>query len=639
MQFKYPELLWALLLLLIPIIIHLFQLRRYKRTAFTNVSLLQKVVSQTRKSQLLKKWLLLVSRLLLFGFVILAFAQPYLADERKFRESEKTIYLDDSFSMQARTENGELLELAVQDLLKGLNPDEQLNLFTNVETFSNVAPAAIQNELIGLSHTYNQLGLNEIVLKAGSLFSSDNASEKLLLVVSDFQERMYQAIDSLKDMEVHMVKLQPEPITNISLDSIFISNQTPTQLELKATLTSTGIVETTPVSMWNADTLIAKTAARFTEGGNAQVVFSLPKDIVIDGKVGINDAGLNYDNQIYFNINKKEKIRVMAIGPEPASFLQRIFNEDEFDLEQYQLSDLNYSSIDRQNMVILNELSSVPTALQNALQAFTASGGSLVIIPAEQADLNTYNQLLINLTNSRFTGQMEAEHQITNISFEHPVFNDVFEKSVTNFQYPTVNSYFGIQSADPIILGYENGDPFLVGEQGIFVFTSPIGPPHSNFINSPLIVPTLYNMGALSLKLPALYHLLSSSTKIDIPVSLSQDEIAKVIKDNYEFIPLQQSFSNKTSLDFEAYPEQDGIFDIVLNDSLISRISFNYPRGESQLTYADISALTEATNRNNISDFLISIEKRNSVKQLWLPFVILALLFVIAEVLIQKFIK
>ena len=42
MLFKHPELLWALLLLLIPIFIHLFQLRRFKKTPFTNVKILKK---------------------------------------------------------------------------------------------------------------------------------------------------------------------------------------------------------------------------------------------------------------------------------------------------------------------------------------------------------------------------------------------------------------------------------------------------------------------------------------------------------------------------------------------------------------------------------------------------------------------
>ena len=76
MQFKYPELLWALLLLLIPIIIHLFQLRRFQKEAFTNVKLLKHIKLQTRKSSQLKKWLTLLTRLLLLACIIVAFTQP-----------------------------------------------------------------------------------------------------------------------------------------------------------------------------------------------------------------------------------------------------------------------------------------------------------------------------------------------------------------------------------------------------------------------------------------------------------------------------------------------------------------------------------------------------------------------------------
>ena len=638
MQLKYPELLWALLLLLIPIIIHLFQLRRYKKTPFTNVILLQKVVSQTRKSQELKKWLLLATRLLMFASLILAFAQPYLAAEGALLKKDRTIYLDDSFSMQARTENGALLQLAVQDLIKGLPPDDDIRLFTNVETYTDVSPAAIKNELIGLPHTYNQLSIEDIMLKAGTM-KNDDVNGMELLVISDFQERMYGFGDTLPSDDVHLIQLKPETVSNISIDSIFINNQTPTQLELKASLTSTGDVEDTPVSMWNADTLIAKTAANFTEQGKAEVIFSLPKDAVIDGKVEINDNGLSYDNQIYFNINKKEKIRVLSIGPGPSSFLERIYDPEEFIFDHFALNDLNYSLIERQNLVLLNQLNSIPVALQNALKAFSSAGGSIVVIPGENADLGTYNPFLSNYTATRFEEIIETEHQITDISFSHPLFDNVFEQTVSNFQYPLVKSYYKTSSGLAPVLRFDNGDPFLLGNDDIYIFTTPINPKQTNFMNSPLIVPTMYNMGAMSLRLPALYHLLSSSTEIDIPISLPRDEIAKVVKDAYEFIPLQQSFSNKTSLDFEEYHAEDGIFDIVIKDSLISRISFNYPREESALKYADISSSPMATRSENVAELLSSIENENKVKELWLPFVILALIFAFAEVLIQKLIK
>ena len=81
MQFLHPEFFYALPALLIPVLIHLFQLRRFKVQAFTNVALLEKIRLQTRKSSQLKKWLILIVRLLAIGCIILAFSQPFLSNQ------------------------------------------------------------------------------------------------------------------------------------------------------------------------------------------------------------------------------------------------------------------------------------------------------------------------------------------------------------------------------------------------------------------------------------------------------------------------------------------------------------------------------------------------------------------------------
>ncbi|HSJ12255.1 MAG TPA: BatA domain-containing protein, partial [Gillisia sp.] len=65
MQFIHPEVLFALFLLIIPVIVHLFQLRKFRKESFTNVKFLKKLSRQTRKSSQLKKWLVLATRLLL----------------------------------------------------------------------------------------------------------------------------------------------------------------------------------------------------------------------------------------------------------------------------------------------------------------------------------------------------------------------------------------------------------------------------------------------------------------------------------------------------------------------------------------------------------------------------------------------
>ena len=114
MQFKHPELLYALFLLLIPIFIHLFQLRKFQKIDFTNVAFLKKVNIQTRKSSKLKKWITLLLRLLALACIILAFAQPFTASKTALNTQKETVvYIDNSFSMQAKGANGPLLQLSL----------------------------------------------------------------------------------------------------------------------------------------------------------------------------------------------------------------------------------------------------------------------------------------------------------------------------------------------------------------------------------------------------------------------------------------------------------------------------------------------------------------------------------------------
>ncbi|MBV1887908.1 MAG: BatA domain-containing protein, partial [Urechidicola sp.] len=103
MQFKHPEILYGLLLLIIPIIVHLFQFQRFVKTPFTNVKFLKEIILQTRKSSQLKKWIILLLRLGAFSALIFAFSQPYFSDKSENVELNTIIYLDNSLSMQSKT--------------------------------------------------------------------------------------------------------------------------------------------------------------------------------------------------------------------------------------------------------------------------------------------------------------------------------------------------------------------------------------------------------------------------------------------------------------------------------------------------------------------------------------------------------
>jgi hypothetical protein len=189
------------------------------------------------------------------------------------------------------------------------------------------------------------------------------------------------------------------------------------------------------------------------------------------------------------------------------------------------------------------------------------------------------------------------------------------------------------------VLGYSDASPFLSGRPGFYVFSSPLSGSESNFINSPLVVPTFYEMGKQSLALPDLYYSLGDRSEVDVSVPMAQDQIIKVAREGYEFIPLQQSFANKTRLTFIDNPVEHGTYSVLVKGDTLKQISFNYPREESNLTYSDPSKMANISMKENIEELFSDLAEENRVESLWKWFVILALIFILAEVGIQKFIR
>ncbi|WP_166522443.1 BatA domain-containing protein [Flagellimonas ochracea] len=639
MQFKHPEILWALFLLLIPIVIHLFQLRRFQKTPFTNVAMLQKVVSESRKSNILKKWLLLLTRLLLLASLVLAFAQPFTANLSGLREKETVVYLDNSFSMHARSNGLTLLQKAVQDLIKNLDEETKLSLFTNEKTFRDVNIKNIQNSLLSLPYTYRQLTIDEIQNKSKTLFSKSTASQKDLIVISDFQKRMTPSIDTSDSLlTVHFVPLRPKNNRNVVIDSIYLQAEGSSQSTMRVLLSGGDFNEDLPISLYNGEILIAKSSAKFNNRGTANVVFSIPFGEVINGNLRIADNGLHYDNQFYFNIDQKPKVNVLVISDLDDDFLERIYTEDEFNFSRNSLDQLNYSMLDKQHVVVLDNLKVIPSSLQQILYTFHSNGGTVIIIPSIASDLNSYSQFLSGFGDIKMMEYLQNNGRITSISFQHPLYKNVFEKEVNNFQYPTVNQFYRIQSKLPTILEIQGNIPFLMGKEGFYLFSASLELSNSNFKNSPLIVPTFYNMGISGLKTPAIYHTLGQRTIVDIEVELAGDNILKASKEGNEFIPQQQRFSSRVQLTFNENPTTDGIYTIHENGRLLRNISFNYPRNESSLDYFDLESNVPDNSHDSVASLFQYLKAESSIAAYWKWFVILALLLALLEVIIQKFV-
>ncbi|SKB44844.1 BatA domain-containing protein [Maribacter arcticus] len=637
MQFKYPEILWGLLLLLIPTLIHLFQLRRFKKTPFTNVKFLKQVVTESRKSSTLKKWLLLLARLGLLAALVIAFAQPFIANESALQEKETVFYLDNSFSMNGEIENGNLFKNTIQEFIKAIPKDQRFTLFTNNQVFKDVEIKDIQNDLLNLNVTSEQLGVAEIVLKGNTYFSNEAGIQKNLVLISDFQQRMgaIQKVDSISNVNITYIKPANNKIINTSIDSVFIGDRTNGTIELVAQLSTNSSEQTVPVSLFNEEVLIAKTAAKFDDIKNAEVRFTVNANDVILGKVALTDTGLDYDNQFYFNLDKKSKIKVLVISNSSADFLNRIYSNDEFTLTSSSLEQLNYSTIDNQDLVVLNEIQKIPNSLITAIKSFSTNGGTYVLIPAIDGDLNSYNELA-TLNNSRYVNAIVQEMAISTIKTEHPIFANVFDKNVTDFQFPKVKERFKITTKNPIAIEFQNKEPFLIGSNNAYFFAASINNDNSNFKNSPLIVPTFYNMGINSLKLLPLYASLRNQVEIELPITLQQDDIIKIANEKNEFIPQQRVLPKKVQINFIENPKEAGIYRIMHNDNTIRHISFNDNRKESELLYSQIPV---ENNNSSLSDFFLESQKNNAINEFWKWFAILALAFVLIETLLQRFLK
>ena len=641
MLFKYPEIFWALFLLLIPIIVHLIQLRKFRKTPFTNVRLLQKVTAQSSKTRSLKRWLLLFSRMLLFSMLILAFSGPYLAGKEAEKSKETIIYLDNSFSMQAKTADRSLLESAIQDLVKQIPESFEFTLFTNDRVFSKTRLKDIQNELLTLSLTYKQLRFEEVGVKAKSLLGNTEEQAGELIIISDLQNRFLDAANPVpvSGLNTRLVALRPGELSNIVLDSMLIANSTPEQIELSVKLTaSRADIESVPVSLYDGNQLIAKSAALFEDGTDSQMLFTLSTNVVKNGRIEIVDSGLSYDNVLYFSINPPNKTKVLHIGSKENNFLPRIFVDDEFDYLSTRDDQVNYSELASQNLIVLDELNTISTALENAVKDFVENGGNVVIIPGENIDYDAYNGLLSDLTLPLLDSLVIGDRNITSISFNHPLYKNVFESEISNFNYPKSSRSYRLKGSAPFILGYQDNMPFLIEQSGSYLFTAPLSGDHSTFRNTPLIVPTFYAMAWNSLKLPQLYQVLTGFTLADIPWIAGGDDIVKLRKGNYEFIPLQKRYANKTSLTFTDEPESAGNYSVQVGEQVLTQMSFNYPREESELQYAD-AALTNLEVSQSIPELFETLEKEGRITELWKWFVIFAMFFALAEVLIQKLVK
>jgi hypothetical protein len=218
---------------------------------------------------------------------------------------------------------------------------------------------------------------------------------------------------------------------------------------------------------------------------------------------------------------------------------------------------------------------------------------------------------------------------------------------VTNFQYPSSSYSYNHNLEGDKILSFQNKTTFLQEITNpfskIYWFSSPLDYKSSNFINSPLIVPTLFNIGQQSLKLAKPYYILQEENTIEINKKIKKDEILKISNASNSFIPLQQMYSSKVALTTNEDPKDVGFYDISLKKDTLATVAYNISPTESLLSYYDLDSIKKE-NKNihvysSVEELFKEINEKNEVQWLWRLFLAIAIVSLLLEVLILKFFK
>lgn len=642
MQFKHPEILYFLFLLVLPILVHLFQLRRFKKEFFTNVRFLKELSIQTRKNSKIKKWLLLATRLLLLTCIIIGFAQPFFkAKDSKNSSNEMYIVLDNSFSMQGKGQKGELLKRAIQELLEHTPDKQSFSLITNSETHWNTNIKSIKSTLQNLKYSALPFQIETAMSKIKSRKTNVN---KDIVVITDaigLKQKQLKNID--KNFNTYFIIPEIEQKKNISIDSVFIHQTLDDFYEIGIKLSTYGYNKIeVPVALYDQQKLIAKTITKL-DSKEKILYFTIPKKD-FHGYASITDNGLEYDNTLFFSISKLEKINVVSIGEtEKSVFLSRIYTNDEFNFSNSVIGLLDYNAIEKQDAIILNELDEIPQALETTLKSFVEKGGNLIVIPSAKNTLVNLNSFLKIFGNIQLKSIENKDKLITKINFNHPLFSTVFENKITNFQYPKTHNSFEIESRNSGILLYDDQTTFLTSINKtvsmVYVFAAPINLANSNFQKSPLIVPVFYKMALNNTKKGINAIAIGVNNPFIIAANLSKEEILNVKNETESFVPIQQIFNSKVQLNFNDFPEQAGNFGIYKRNVLVQNISFNYDRTESDLEQNKADLVSDFKKIDSIEAVFNTIETNRTDDQVWKWFVIFALLFLAIEMAIIRFVK
>jgi len=682
MMFVHPLFLWALTAVAVPIIIHLFNFRRYKKVYFTNVKFLKELQEESKSRSRLKELLILTARCLAIASLVLAFCQPFIpgADTPKNTGNKAiSLYIDNSFSMENVNRQGPLLEIAksrAREVIKAFGNSDKFQVITNDfegrhQRFHTKEDALSVIDEIKVSPSVRQL--SDVIKRQADFLNGSELNNRKIYVFSDAQKSTFdlERIPADTSFKLTLIPVKANRVNNVYVDSCWF--ETPLQQKgfiqkLHATIVNSGAVnmDAGSAKLFLNGQQIAISSFSVESGSKAEVCFTFEcrGEGFNYGSIKIEDYPIAFDDELFFAFNSKVNISVCLIngkGQPAANPLASLFKSDSlFRLNELNEQTIDYNAFKTSDVLVLNQLSELSSGLSSELVKFTGQGGSVLIFPAQGAQPQTYNPALAALGLPALGALDSVPLKTDKIELASKFYSGVFEKMEDRLNLPLVNKHFkllkGTHSDLSSVLLLQNGDDLLgfttKNNASMYLFTAPLGESATNFARHALFVPTIYQVCFNSLKASPLSYQVGSNVVIHLKNDLLMQEQPphiKQVKGTVDIIPEMRTVNNGLFLFTRGQLTRPGFYEVERGNAPLLPLAFNFSRTESDLKAYSSDDLQKMISDKNMKHVSLIDEADNDIskqvlegaegKKLWKLFILLALLFLVVEVALLRLLK
>ncbi len=660
MKFLYPQFLYALALIAIPIIIHLFNFRKFRTVYFSNVQFLKSVKEKTKSQSKLKHLLILFSRILAITALVLAFSQPYIPVDKSSQKAKKyavSIYIDNSFSMNAENEKGRLLLNAKQHAQAIVdaysNSDEFYILYND---FTGIQQRALNKEqftkaLNAIESSARSPSLNQIYKRQKNILEKNLSDKKDIYIISDFQKTISNLDINSKDSiySVRLVALKPYTNSNLYVDSCWLNTPNPQldqNIKLYARVKNNNSVKKRDVNViLEVDGKQRAISSReVTNEDIFELNFTVNSVGWHKGKLSLQDYPISFDDEFYFSFEVKPQLNIQHIYDyKYQTSLEKLFNKDSnFNYSKQNIKQINYNSLNQSQLIILDGLKDMSSGFQQSIKNAIDKGSSLLVFPNNDINKVTYKNFCQLLNIDYYEKLNDQEIKIQSLEVKHPLFDGVFETIDERLNFPKIKQYYIIghqsQSNGIPILKLEDNNGFLneyqLAKGKVYLSSIGLDDSFGNFSQNALFVPILYNIASYAGGKQNLFYSIGQE---NIPISTRTFESPlRLFNNKVEIIPEVST----SGLWLANQISEANHYELKDNKRVTKAfLSFNYNRTESDLSLFDeenLRSLSEQqsnvflleTKLDNLSNY---IQDLNTGIHLWISCILLTLFFLLIE--------